>query len=56
VVSIVKLGASKEGGRVLAGPPVERIRGEYQSQETAVLAARQYLDQGIERPETLASQ
>ena len=50
-MSIVKLGVSKEGARVLAGPPVERIRGEYLSQETAVLAARQYLDQGTERPE-----
>ena len=46
VVSIVKLGAAKEGARVGSRPPVERIRGEYLSQNEAVSAAKLYVDQG----------
>ena len=46
VVSIVKLGAAKEGARIGGRPPVERIRGEYLSQDDAVSAAKQFVDQG----------
>jgi hypothetical protein len=45
VVSIVKLGMAKDGARVAARPPVERIRGEYLSQDEAISAAKQFVDQ-----------
>ena len=42
ITSIVKLGVPKEGN---AGPPVERIWGDYPSKDAAISAAKQFIDQ-----------
>jgi hypothetical protein len=47
ITSIVKLGVPKEGN---AGPPVERIWGDYPSEDAAISAAKQYIDQ-LEDPQ-----
>ena len=42
ITSIVKLGVPKKGN---AGPSVERIWADYPSEDTAISAAKQYIDQ-----------